>query len=178
MHMTEPSLSIEQRLQILEDKEAIRQIIIDYASALDEQDADSYVGLFADDGEWAIGSMVRKGKDEIRALVDGLFRSRTDDFVNLESFEITFHPRIELDGDRAKMRSGHVAFRRAPGGNPVPVLFGRYEDEFIRENGTWKILRRTDIPTIPTAEEYGPVLRARGQILDQNIKAARAREAG
>ena len=70
-----------------------------------------------------------------------------------------------------------AAFRRAPGGNTVPVLFGRYEDEFIRENGTWKILRRTDIPTIPTAEEYGPILRVRGQILDQNIKAAEARAA-
>ncbi len=169
------SKSIEERLQILEDKEAIRQIIIDYASALDEQDAEAYVSLFAEDGEWAIGSMVRKGKEEIRALVHGLFYARAEDFVNLESFEITFHPRITLDGDRAKMKSGHVAFRRAPGGNPVPVLFGRYEDEFIRENGTWKIWRRRDIPTIPTAEEYGAVLRTRGQILDHNIKAANAR---
>lgn len=168
-------LSIEQRLQILEDKEAIRQISIDYASALDNQDAEAYVALFADDGEWAIGSMVRKGKDEIRALVHGLFYARADDFVNLESFEITFHPRIELNGDRAKMKSGHVAFRRAPGGNPVPVLFGRYEDEFIRKDGIWKIWRRLDIPTIPTADEYGPVLRARSAILDHNVRAANKR---
>ncbi|MBN8830673.1 MAG: nuclear transport factor 2 family protein, partial [Sphingomonadales bacterium] len=159
--MSGPALSLEQRLLVLEDKEAIRQIVIDYAAALDAQDADAYVALFAQDAEWVNGGMVRKGKEEIRALVAGLFPTRPDDFVNLETFEISFHPRIELDGDRATMRSGHLLFRRGPGGNPVPVLFGRYEDEFIREDGAWKILRRVDLPTIPTAEEYGPVIRAR-----------------
>jgi ketosteroid isomerase-like protein len=172
--MTGTALSLEQRLQILEDKDAIRQIVIDYAAALDAQDADAYVALFAQDAEWVNGGMVRKGKDDIRALVAGLFPTRPDDFVNLETFEITFHPRIELDGDRARMRSGHLLFRRAPGGNPVPVLFGRYEDEFIREEGAWKILRRVDIPTIPTAEEYGPVIRTRQKIQEQHIKGAKA----
>ena len=165
--------SVEERLQLLEDKEAIRQIVIDYAAALDAQDADAYIALFADDAEWVNGSMVRKGKAEIRALVAGLYATRPDDFENLETFEITFHPRLELNGDRAKMKSGHLLFRRGPGGNPVPVLFGRYEDEFIREEGEWKILRRVDQPTIPTGEEYGPVIRARQRIQEQHIRGAK-----
>lgn len=57
------------------------------------------------------------------------------------------------------------------------MIFGRYEDELVPENGTWKILSRTNNPTIPTAEEYGPVLRARAVILDQNVRAANARSA-
>ncbi|MBT2187371.1 nuclear transport factor 2 family protein [Sphingobium nicotianae] len=171
--MSRAALSVEQRLQLLEDKEDIRQIIIDYASALDAQDADAYIALFAEEAEWVNGGMVRKGKEEIRALVAGLFPTKPDDFVNLETFEVTFHPRIELNGDRAKMRSGHLLFRRGPGGNPVPVLFGRYEDEFIREDGVWKILRRVDIPTIPTGEEYLPVIRARQRIQEQHIKGAK-----
>lgn len=170
--MTRAPRSLEERLQELEDKEAIRQIVIDYAAALDAQDAEAYAALFADDAEWVNGGIVRKGKEEIKALIAGLFPTRPDDFVNLESFEVTFHPQIRLDGDRATMRSGHLLFRRAPGGNPVPVLFGRYQDEFIREHGEWKILRRQDTPTIPTGEEYGPVIRTRQRIQEQHIKGA------
>lgn len=163
---------LEERLQLLEDREAIRQIVIDYAVALDERDAETYLAQFSEEGEWVNGSMVRKGKEEIRALVDGLFRNRPDDFVNLESFEITFHPQIQIEGDRAKMKCAHLATRRGPGGNPVPVLMGRYEDELIRENGAWKILRRVDKPTMPTGAEYAPVMQTRQKILEQNLKPA------
>ena len=162
--------SIEERLQRLEDLEAIRQIVIDYAVALDEKDAETYLAQFSEQGEWVLGSMVKKGKDEIRALVDGLFRHRPDDFVNLESFEITFHPQIILKGDRATMKVAHLATRRGPGGNPVPVLMGRYQDELTREDGTWKILRRVDNPTMPTAAEYSPVMQTRQKILEANTK--------
>jgi hypothetical protein len=34
------------------------------------------------------------------------------------------------------------------------MLGGRYEDEFIREDGEWKILRRVDYPVMPTQEEW------------------------
>ena len=39
------------------------------------------------------------------------------------------------------------------------MLGGRYEDEFIRENGEWKILRRVDFPVMPTQEEWMEVVR-------------------
>ena len=43
---------------------------------------------------------------------------------------------------------------RGPNGEPTPMLGGRYEDEFIREDGEWKILRRVDYPVMPTQEEW------------------------
>jgi hypothetical protein len=36
----------------------------------------------------------------------------------------------------------------------VPELAGLYEDEFVREDGEWKILRRVDNPIMPTREEW------------------------
>jgi len=43
---------------------------------------------------------------------------------------------------------------RGENGSPRPALAGFYEDEFIREDGQWKILRRVDNPVMPTAEEW------------------------
>lgn len=52
------------------------------------------------------------------------------------------------------VRSRHLLVMRDPQGSPRPALAGRYEDEFIREDGQWKILRRVDHPVMPTAEEW------------------------
>jgi hypothetical protein len=43
---------------------------------------------------------------------------------------------------------------RGPDGAPVPELAGRYEDEFERIDGEWKITHRTDFPIMPTSEEW------------------------
>jgi hypothetical protein len=41
------------------------------------------------------------------------------------------------------------------------MLAGRYEDDLIRENGQWKILKRIDFPVMPTMDEWGAIMRAR-----------------
>lgn len=121
------------------------------------------MALFAKDGQWINGSIVRKGPEEIRSLVAGMFRNVPAGYVNAESFELTFHPDIRVNGDRATAKSEHILFRRhADGsGSPQAVLFGRYEDEFVREKGVWKILKRVDTPIMPTPEEWGKIMRAR-----------------
>ncbi len=168
--------SVEQRLQRLEDESDIRKIFIAYAAALDAKSADAYVALFAKDGQWINGSIVRKGPDEIRALVAGMFKNVPAGYVNSESFELTFHPDIKVDGDRATSKSEHVLFRRHADGSGAPqaVLFGRYEDEFVRENGEWKIIRRVDYPIMPTLEEWGKIMRARQQQQAQQPAAGAA----
>ncbi len=50
----------------------------------------------------------------------------------------------------ATARSRHLLVMRGDGGSPTPMLAGRYEDEFVREGGKWKILHRTDFPVMPT----------------------------
>ena len=59
------------------------------------------------------------------------------------------------------MRSRHLLVMRGANGQPTPVLAGRYEDEFIREDGKWKILRRVDYPVMPTPEEWMKFIRER-----------------
>lgn len=146
--------SIEQRLQRAEDELEIRRILVDYHWALDHRDIDAYVALFARNGEWINGSIVRKGPSEIRELLEGLFANRPISGPNRESLHLTTNIQVDVQGDRAEARSRHLLIRRGPDGRPVPTLSGRYEDVLIREDGKWKILRRVDFPVMPTPEEW------------------------
>ena len=71
-----------------------------------------------------------------------------------QSFRLVANIEVDVDGDRATARSRHLSFMRGEKGNPNPVLTGLYEDEFIREDGEWRILHRIDYPIMPTAEEW------------------------
>jgi ketosteroid isomerase-like protein len=154
-------LTIEQRLQRVEDQLAIQRILINYHAYLDGRNIEGYVSLFAKDGEWVNGSLVRKGPAQIRELLTGLFGNTPPGWVNTESYTHTTNMQIDLNGDRATARSRHLLVKRGSDGSPIPTLAGRYEDELIREDGQWKILRRVDYPVLPTAEEWGRIMQAR-----------------
>jgi uncharacterized protein (TIGR02246 family) len=152
--------SIEERLRHAEDQLAIGRILIDYHWAMDARDFDAYVALFAKDGEWASGTQVHKGRQAIRKMMVGIFGA-TAGAPNRRSIEVTTNPEVNVTGDRATARSRHLLIWRGADGSPQPMLAGYYEDEFIREDGAWKILRRTDYPLMPTTEEWGGIMRAR-----------------
>jgi len=154
-------LTLEQRLQRVEDELAIRRVLIDYASTQDARDYAGYAALFAREGEWVNGKTVHKGRAAIQKMLVDLYGAPPPGFVNGDSFHITFNPEIELNGDRATVRSRHLLVLRGPNGTPTPALAGRYEDEFIREDGEWKILRRVDYPVMPTSEEWMKFIRER-----------------
>jgi hypothetical protein len=82
-------------------------------------------------------------------------------YVNTDSYHLTSNPQIEVRGDRATARSRHPLILRGSKGEPSPSLAGRYEDEFIREEGEWKILRRVDYAVMPTNEEWMKFIRER-----------------
>ena len=156
-----PELSIEQRLQRVEDELAIRRVLVDYSATQDARDFDAYVALFAENGEWVNGETVYKGRAAIMDMLVGLYGVTPPDFVNAESYHITSNPQIDLDGDRATVRSRHLLLMRGEEGEPTPMLAGIYDDEFVREDGEWKIQRRVDTPLMPTREEWLVFVRAR-----------------
>jgi ketosteroid isomerase-like protein len=64
------TVSIEARLQRLEDLQEITQLFIDYGEHLDAGDFAAYARLFAEDGEVLLGPMGRAtGRSEIEALM-------------------------------------------------------------------------------------------------------------
>jgi uncharacterized protein (TIGR02246 family) len=154
-------LSVEQRLQRVEDELAIRRVLVEYAATQDAHDYAGYAALFSKDGEWVNGKSVHKGREAILKMLVDLYGTPPPGYVNSESYHITSNPQIDLHGDRATVRSRHLLVMRGPGGAPTPALAGRYEDEFIREDGKWKILRRVDYPVMPTSEEWMKYIRER-----------------
>jgi ketosteroid isomerase-like protein len=154
-----PALSTEQRLRRAEDTLAIQRVITDYAEKLDARDFDGYAALFASDGTWQTGPTVRRGPGEIKTMLTGLFGPTPAGFVNAADYHLVSNIEVDVDGDHARARSRHLMMTRGAGGHPTPTLAGWYEDEFVRENGQWKILHRVDHPLMPTAEEWAKEMR-------------------
>jgi uncharacterized protein (TIGR02246 family) len=146
--------ALAQRLQRVEDELAIHRMIVEYAVRLDARDLEGYLDLFAENGTWQVGTTVREGRAAIREMLAGLYGNPEIEPYGYANFRTVANVQIDVDGDRATARSRHVTLERGPRGNPTPILTGLYEDEFIREDGQWKILRRVDHPIMPTAAEW------------------------
>ena len=155
------ALTVEQRLQRVEDELTIRRVLVEYSATQDAHDYEGYAALFAEEGEWVNGKTVHKGRAAIHKMLVDLYGAPPPGYVNAESYHISSNAQIDIRGDRAKARSRHLLMMRGPKGEPVPSLAGRYEDEFIREKGQWKILRRVDTPVMPTGEEWMKFIRER-----------------
>lgn len=155
----EPQLA--QRLQRVEDELAIRRILVEYSATQDARDYEGYAALFARDGEWVNGQTRHRGREAIHRMLVDLYGPPPPGYVNNESYHITSNPQIDIHGDRATAQSRHLLVMRGENGEPTPALAGRYEDELVREDGEWKILRRVDYPVMPTGEEWMEFIRAR-----------------
>lgn len=153
--------SSEQRLRQVEDQLAIQRVLVEYSARIDARDYAGYADLFAREGTWQNGNTLRKGREEITQLLVGLFGNPPEGYVNREDYHLVSNPQVDVQGDRATARSRHLLLMRGPNGEPVPELAGLYEDEFIREDGQWKILRRVDNPIMPTPEEWRKEMAAR-----------------
>src|SRR6185503_3558660 len=92
--------SLAARVQVLEDREAIRALILAYGQAHDHRDYRTFASLFASNGEWVGGLGSAKGPQAIFELMD-----KTIGHNPLPNGSGTVHlmtnDQIEIDGDRA-----------------------------------------------------------------------------
>jgi ketosteroid isomerase-like protein len=126
------------KLRELEDREAIRQVFVDYARFLDGADYAGYTSLFARDavfreakGREAIGAqMVAYGERVAQGRVEGRFTDAVHVMTNHD---------ISIDGDKAKAVVTWSYLAIDPDQMPILMQMGHYNDELIREDGAWKI---------------------------------------
>jgi uncharacterized protein (TIGR02246 family) len=139
--------SLAARVQVLEDREEIRALIHAYGQAHDHRDYRTFASLFATGGEWIGGLGSAKGPEAIFALMD-----KSIGHNPLPNGSGTIHvmtnDQIKVDGDRASATTKWLYLTPADDNSPKPTYLGHYDDQFIREDGRWKFLRRQSVSDI------------------------------
>jgi hypothetical protein len=141
--------STESRLQRLEDREEIRQLLKDYGRFLDQRDFVSFSRLFAEkDGEWIGGMGKAKGPQAIQKLMEDSIGKNAEK-MSAPNFHLFTNEIIHINGNQADATTKWIFVVQGDNARPQALLLGHYEDSMMRENGRWKFLRRlvhADIP--------------------------------
>ena len=127
--------ALEQRLTRMEDIEAIKQLKAEYCDICDDDhNPDRITTIFAQDGIWEGAGF---GKAQGHAAIRELFKK----FQTLISFSQhqVLNPVIKIDGDRATgiwYFFGPFTFYK---NNQAKWLAARYQDDYVKVDGEWKI---------------------------------------
>ena len=139
-------MTLEERIQRLEDIEEIKQLQVHYINSLILADFDACLECFSEGGVIDIHAGLAKGKEAIKKLYDDEIQ-----YVHIgEEGLIEIHPIIKVDGDKATgswiMYVQYALPRKL---DPIPSILsspdapdwlqGFHDMEYIRENGKWKI---------------------------------------
>lgn len=144
--------SLEQRVAVLEDIEAIRKLKARYCAACDDGHNPATLGpLFAEDASWEATNMGRaEGRAAIQAKLGAVGRSGRI----RNSAHHAINPIIEVAGDRA---TGHwrlimLYTANRPDGPPEYLrIIGWYRERYVRVAGEW-LFQSLDC----TVEEHAP----------------------
>ena len=129
-----------ERLQLLEDREEIRQIFVDYARFLDSGDHAGYASLFASDGVLSAQLGDAVGPAAIEAILDENLGPQARGHLP-EAIHVMANHDIAVDGDTATATVVWFYLTADADGEGTVLQGGRYRDELVRENGRWKIKR-------------------------------------
>jgi uncharacterized protein (TIGR02246 family) len=148
--------TLTQRVQQLEDEKAIREVVIRYGEYLDARDYAAYASLFASDGVWTGGFGSFTGPAAIQEMLEKNLGKPEAGFINKANFHLVTTVVAEVEGETAKVRSRYMFFTASPENRPAAALAGRYVDNFVRENGVWKIKNRITHGVIPYRDGNDP----------------------
>jgi ketosteroid isomerase-like protein len=128
---------IEERLRLLEDRQAILDTLHAYGHALDYGHEAEFMNCWLETASmgWPSGPYV--GHEAIAAA----FRAHTHAPAAYHK-HLVIDPQITIDGDRAEVDSYFVRLDAGPDG-PVVKSFGRYRDVLVRcDDGRWRFAER------------------------------------
>jgi hypothetical protein len=129
------SESLEQRVQRLEDRFALQDLVVRYATLLDDAQWDALGQLFTADGVFASPNSTTTGRAEI-----------VENFkVKHAPFPVTWHDphgmTVEFDDDD-HARGTVIGYAELANPDSTVVTSIRYQDDYRREDGCWRFARR------------------------------------
>ena len=137
--------SLEARIQRIDDRMAIEQLLMEYGRALDNRDFAAFAALFTEDGEWKGAQGSYQGPKEIQASMEKIFTAAAADIPKGKNFHLLTNVIIDLQGDHATASSKFI-FYKMNGAKPEAEVAGRYEDRLVRVGGAWKFQQRLALP--------------------------------
>jgi uncharacterized protein (TIGR02246 family) len=124
---------------MLEEKDAIREVLARYCFALDGGKFNEMAALFTEDGTWQTFFGQATGRKAIAEFAAGLRAHRTE---NPRAIHHVTNVVITLDGDSAKVRSNWTTVQNSPNG-PKIGSGGAYDDDMAKVAGWWFFRHRT-----------------------------------
>lgn len=135
---------LEARIRKIEDVEAIKQLMWNYSYWLDYGEFDKVIDCFTDDAKLDVQTRGELGKDDATLNYACEGREAIRDFYNLvrhgkdrfSASHLILNPVVAVEGDKATgtfYLLEPTAIVRAMWGH------GRYDLEFVRVAGDWKI---------------------------------------
>jgi len=125
---------LEKRIRELEDREAIKEMHREYLFYISNLEIEKAMDSFSDSIVVEVAHYgIKRGIEEVTEFFKGVIRKNVH---QSKDGHFTGQPVLSVDGDRAK---GHWMFYRfVPEPSPVRWIQGRYDCEYVRENGDWK----------------------------------------
>jgi ketosteroid isomerase-like protein len=143
--------ALAARVQVLEDRDAIRALLVSYASTLDGRDFAGFEQLWARDAEFVGGANdTAKGPAAIRDLLQGLLKVNAAP-VPGRDFHLVMNQTIDVTGDTATGFSRGTWVVTDPDKKLRVSIIANYYDQFVREGGRWKFKRHQIGGTPPAA---------------------------
>ena len=128
---------------MLEEKDAIRELLAEYCFRLDGGDFDGMAALFTEDGTWDTAFGQGTGRPAIAALAQDIRRRAGGN--RPRAIHLVTNIVISLDGDRAEVRSNWTVVQNSPegeGGGPKIGSGGAYADRLVKQDGRWLFQNR------------------------------------
>ena len=136
-----PSDAMAARVQTLEDREAIRALLVAYASTLDNRDFAGFERLWARDSEFlGGGANTAKGPAAIRELLRGLLTKNGSPTPGRD-FHLVMNQTVEVTGDTATGFSRGTWVSTNTENRLQVSIIANYYDQFVKEDGRWKFKR-------------------------------------
>ena len=135
--------SLGTRLQRLEDREQIMELLTAYGATLDRHDFAAFGKLFAEDAEYGGGAGApTRGRAAIQAQLEKQITSNPANLPPPNS-HLSFNPSIRIQGDFATAHSLGAYVAPDPATKTTRmVFFVSYDDQFVRRDGRWQFLKR------------------------------------
>ncbi|MDE2597553.1 MAG: nuclear transport factor 2 family protein [Sphingomonadales bacterium] len=133
--------ALSARLALLEDREAIRDLIATYGPLADCGDSAALARLWTEDGEYeVVGFATAYGQAEIAALIEADYHRA----LMADGCAHLLGPvAVEVSGDTALARGHSVVFRHSPEGFAAHrVAANRWE--LVRTEQGWRARRRSN----------------------------------